>query len=77
MPCVRICSGHVEQNAWVSIDHLQVVAMGGIYIAYDKELDKISGAFRTFADAKNADPILAHQPRYPRLHDRRQDRPKE
>ena len=74
MPCVCTRSGHVEQSAWVSIDHLKVVAMGGVYIAYDKERDKISGAFRTFKDAQNADPILAHQPRYPRLHARREDR---
>ena len=62
-----MCSGHVEQSAWVSVDHLKVVAMGEVYIAYDKENDRISGAFRTFKDAETADPVLSHQPRYPRL----------
>ena len=76
MPCVCACSGHVEQSAWVSIDHLKVVAMGEVYIAYDVERDKISGAFRTFKDAQNADPILAHQPRYPRLNTQKEDRPR-
>ena len=61
------CSGHVEKSAWVSVDHLKVVAMGEVYIAYDKENDRISGAFRTFKDAETADPVLSHQPRYPRL----------
>ena len=74
MSCVCACSGHVEQSAGVSIDHLKVVAMGGIYIAYDKERDKISGAFRTFKDAEHADPILAHQPRYPRLNSHKDNR---
>lgn len=59
--------GHIEKSAWVRVDHLSVVAMGGIYIACDKERDKISGAFRTIKDAESADPVLAHQPRYPRL----------
>ena len=65
MQCV--CSGHVEKSAWVDADHLKLVTIGGIYIAYNKEMDKISGAFRTFKDAQSTDPILAHQPRYPRL----------
>ncbi len=57
----------MESSAWVSVDHLKVVAMGGIYIAYDNDSNKISGAFRTFRDAQGADPKLAHQMRYPRL----------
>ena len=60
------CSGHVEKSAWVDADHLKLVTMGGIFIAYDKEREKISGAFRTFKDAQSIDP-MAHQPRYPRL----------
>jgi hypothetical protein len=38
-----------------------------VYIAYDKDSDRISGAFRTYKDAQGADPKLAHQLRYPRL----------
>ena len=62
-----LCSGHMEKSAWVSVDHLKVIAMGNIYIAYDKDSDRISGAFRTYKDAQGADPKLAHQLRYPRL----------
>ena len=51
----------------MSVDHLKVVAMGGVYIAYDSESDKISGVFRSFQHAKRADPALTHQLRYPHL----------
>ncbi len=57
----------MEKSAWVDADHLKLVTMGGIFIAYDKERDKISGAFRTFKDAQSTDPVLAYKPRYPRL----------